>query len=189
LKKEFKHTKENHFALDDDDQAIIGQYVFNFLSDKEADRKNPFFTLCPDDDWEDKLARADNIIKHLVMNVFFSIGHVIPLGRIYEAAPEIERLYEAIRSEADRKGISIDDLKESDKKAAVYEEFNKYEVEFKYLKAEHLKFSYVFQKRQARRDFLGHMFEKYIDSTGSKSVGAQRLYKIYNQMQRYINRS
>lgn len=197
MKKGFKFTEENPFQLNKDEQDIVLQYSVNFISPSKADHKKPIFLSTAEEDWEDKLLRADKIIKFLFMNIMLAGEHVIPLGHMYEAAPEIERLYEAMQ--AHRKGIDIDNITQSKKKKAVcwetvyreavYNEFNKHADEFQYIKAEHLKLSYNFQGGQVRRDFFGRMFLKYIGTTGLKSPGAQRLYKIYNKMKKYLNRS
>ncbi|OQA91180.1 MAG: hypothetical protein BWY26_01114 [Elusimicrobia bacterium ADurb.Bin231] len=180
---------ENPFFLDEDEEAVILQTFTNFQAKKE-DYRSPLFMSGSDDDLEDKLARAERVINFLFLNILISNQRIYPLGIINAVAPEIERLYNAIRETQKKRGKKkIESLKKEEIQNAVLSEYNNNQNEFKHINEEHLKkISYVFTERQARRDFIGPILERYILSKELKSPGAQKLYIIYNQMQKYINK-
>jgi hypothetical protein len=185
MKKPSGRSEANPFPVDEDEEIAIGQYVLNFFDDDKGGHPNPLFAVGPEDDLADRLERADNIIKYLVMLLIFSGEKIVPLRRIYEAAPEAERLYKAMKREATIKGVSIRGMSEKNRERAVREEYEGHKSDFKHLKEEHLRFSYNFQEGQEPRDFFGRMLEKYIESHDVKSPGSQSLYKIYNRMKKH----
>lgn len=154
------------------------------------DHRNTLYLSGSDDDLEDKLARAERVINFLFLHIIISNQHFYPLAHINTAAPEIEILYAAIHELAERKKIRIKDLNsEKEVKEIVIAEYENNQNKFKHININHLnKISYALTKNQERRDFIGALLNAYIESKGLKSPGVQTLYKIYNQMQKYLNR-
>jgi len=190
-KSEMKPEGENLLFLDEDEEAVLLQTTVNFYSEKKADHRNALYLSGSEDDLVDKLARAERIINFLFFNILICHERIYPVAHINAVAPEIERLYDTIRKLAKRKGKHINELNNAAEiKKTVMAEYTNHKGEFKYINIDHLNnISFALTEHQERRDFIGPLLENYLKSKNLDSPGAQKLYKIYNQMQKHINRT
>ncbi|MEI7637806.1 MAG: hypothetical protein WCJ37_10905 [Syntrophus sp. (in: bacteria)] len=187
---DLEQSEDNPFFLSEDEQAVLGQYILNFQSNHKADHISPLYLSGSEseDDFEDKLARADRIINFLLSNIMFCGQHIYPLALINDVVHEIERLYGAIQELADKKGKSIKDLKIKEMEKAVNSEFNNHNDEFKYINNNHLEIEYSTAKSQRRRDFIAPILIKYLESKGVTPPGIRDLFKVYCRMQKHLNK-
>jgi len=119
----------------------------------------------------------------------FSGQHIYPLALINDALPEIERLYGAIQNLAHKKRKTVRELKIREMKDAVTSEFENHRDEFKCLNDDHLEIVYPNAKSQKRRDFIAPVLINYLKDMGEKKPpGIRDLFKVYCQMQKYLNK-
>jgi hypothetical protein len=124
----------------------------------------------------ERLLLANDTISSLTFT--YAKGDDCPIIRLMqEAAPEVERLYEA----AGKAGPSSKNPEDNWRQAVVREYENNKE-QFLYFKEDFLpaiKNLTLPNPDQEKRDFMGKLFQLIIEDHGIKSHGYQHLMKIY----------